>query len=368
MTELEMLDRRLANLRLAGPPLDTVEAVLRWLGAVQAQEYHGGKWSVAQRTPDLRDADLDQLFNAGMLLRTHVLRPTWHFVAPADIRWMLMLTGPRVHALNAYYYRHCGLDQATLARSEAFLERTLRGGQALTRRELEVLLDREGFAAHGVRLAYVLMHAELNGTICSGPLRGKQHTYALIEERAPYAETMSRDDALVELTKRYFNSHGPATIQDFSWWSSLSVADIKRALDMVGSQLVCETVDGAAYWFNPALLFDKPTSPSVHVLQGYDEYFVGYSGKSKAMLDGTQAAKVHVDSQSSVWPFGVVIDGLVVGGWRRTLGREDVTIETNVVAPVDNAAQAALRGAFDGYAWFLDRPIRLAPGFTRRPR
>jgi hypothetical protein len=356
MTELDLAHRQLASLRLSGPPFETVDAVVRWLGAVQAQEYHAGKWSVAQRTSGLRDADLDQLFNAGTLLRTHVLRPTWHFVSPADIRWMQMLTGPRVHALNAYYYRQCGLDGAVLARSEAFLARTLRGGQHLTRGQLEDALGTEGFDAHRVRLAYVLMHAELNGTICSGPLRGKQHTYALLEERAPQAEPMTRDEALVELTKRYFHSHGPARLQDFSWWSSLSAADIKRALHLLGAQLACETIDGATYWFDPARSVDSPAGPSVHVLQGFDEYFVGYLGKTGAALDVMRAAKDPAEGRSSVWPYVVVVDGRVVGRWRRTLGRADVVIETHLVGQLEDDASTALRRALEGYGWFLNRP------------
>jgi hypothetical protein len=357
LNQLDIAHRRLANLRLSGPPLDTSEAVVRWLGAVQAQEYSGGKWSIAQRTPTLRDADLDQQFNTGALLRTHILRPTWHFVSPADIRWMLMLTGPRVHATNAYYYRQCGLDPATLAGSEAVLERILRGGQQLTRKQVETVLDREGLAAHGVRLAFVLMHAELNGTICSGALRGKQHTYALLEERVPFAEATSRDTALVELTKRYFNSHGPATTQDYRWWSSLSATDIKRALGMLGAQLASETIDGATYWFNPSLPFERTASPSVHLLQGFDECFVGYSGRSKAVLDVMRAADTHVDGQASVWPYVVVLDAQVIGRLRRRLGRADVVIETDIRVPLNDAARAAVQRAIERFAAFLNLPI-----------
>jgi hypothetical protein len=216
---------------------------VRWLGAAQSQDYHPAKWSVAERTGGVGDATMDRAFADGTILRTHILRPTWHFVLPADIRWLLQLTAPRVHALNAYPYRRLGLDDAVLAKSAALLAGALRGGNQRTRKELGAVLEGAGVATDGFRLAYILMHAELNGLVCSGAPRGRQHTYALLDERA---ERRTRDEALAKLTLRYFTSHGPATAKDLRWWSSLTAADVATGLELVGSQLGREVVDGVA--------------------------------------------------------------------------------------------------------------------------
>ena len=188
--------------------------------------------------------DVEQAFNDGQILRTHVLRPTWHFVAPEDIRWLLALSAPRIHAANAYYYRQAGLDAKTFAKSCAMIHRALEGGKTLTRAELAVHLKRAKVPADGLKLAYLMMHAELEGVICSGPRRGKQFTYALLDERVPATKPKTRDEALAELARRYFASHGPATVRDFAWWSGLTVKDAQQAIDSVRPRLESSTIGG----------------------------------------------------------------------------------------------------------------------------
>jgi hypothetical protein len=179
------------NLCLSGPPFESPADVVQWLCAVQSQDYGPAKWSVAERTRSFTDAAMDKAFADGDILRTHVLRPTWHFVAPADIRWMLELTAPRVHALNAYMYRQLELDEKVLAKCTTLLLAALQGGNQLTRKELESIFEKTGIVTKGFRVAYILMNAELNGVVCSGALKGRQHTYALVEERAPQAISLT---------------------------------------------------------------------------------------------------------------------------------------------------------------------------------
>ncbi len=208
------------------------------LGAVQSQDYAAAKWGVGQRTVGITDAIVEQAFADGSILRTHVMRPTWHFVTPSDIRWMLSLTAPRVHAANAYRYRELELNEAVFRRCRSSLMRALQGGRQLTRTELRQLLQRARIDTTAPqRLAYLLMHAELEGVICSGARRGKQFTYALLDERVPPASVPQRDEALHDLTMRYFSTRGPATPQDFSWWSGLTVADAKRGVEAAGTSI-----------------------------------------------------------------------------------------------------------------------------------
>src|SRR5882762_9944043 len=201
--------------RLWRSRFDTPQEVVRWLGALQAQEFPVAKWSIAQRTRGATLADVDAAFAAGVIVRTHVLRPTWHFALGADIRWLLQVTAPRVHALNAYYNKQHKLDSKLLAKSNSLIAKALEGGAHLTRSELAAVLTRGGIRAAGNRLAYIVMRAELDAIVCSGAMRGKQHTYALLDERVPHGKTLNREEALAELARRYFTSRGPATLNDF---------------------------------------------------------------------------------------------------------------------------------------------------------
>lgn len=341
----------MSNVRLWGPPFSAPEDVVRWLGAVQSQDYGPAKWSIADRTDGVSDADVERAFADGAILRTHVLRPTWHFVLPADIRWLLELTAPRVHALNAYYYRQLGLDDAARAKSSELIAGALRGGNRLARKEIAALLQGAGIGTEGFRLGYMLIDAELNGVICSGPLNGKQHTYMLLDERAPQAKSLTGDEALAELTLRYFTSHGPATAKDFKWWSSLKLSDIRKGLDLVGSQLQHEVVEGVSYWFAPSPPSPMPPSPTVHLLQGYDEYVVGYS-ESKHLLDVSGAAR-SAPGRRAVFNQLVMLDSQLVGFWKRTPKKDSVLIEAALYTPFDDAQTRALQAAADRHGEFL---------------
>lgn len=356
MDSRQIARRRLHNLRLGGPPFAAPEDVVHWLGAVQSQDYGPAKWSVGERADGVSDAAIDRAFAAGTILRTHVLRPTWHFVVPADIRWLLALTAPRVHVQNAYQYRQLGLDDSVMETCETLLVGALQGGNHLTRKQLDAVLRGAGITTKGFGLAYILMSAELNGVICSGPLQGRQHTYALLDERVPGVAGPSGDGALAELLLRYFTSHGPATVKDLRWWSSLTVADITRGLEMVGSQLEREVVDGVSYWSAPpasaaGVTAPKVTSPKVHLLQGYDEYFVGYS-ESKHVSD-VAGAWVSVSPDTTI-PNGVaILDTQLAGHWKRTLRKRSVTFEVALYEPFDEPRTRALQAAADDHAAFL---------------
>ena len=344
---------RMRNVGLSGPRASEYTDVIRRLGAVQAQDYGPAKWSLAQRTEGVNNSVLDQAFSAGAILRTHVLRPTWHFVLPEDLRWLLKLTAPRVHGLNRYYYRQQGLDESIRNRCCDLIEAVLKGENYLTRQEIEVLLRDAGIESAGVRLGYILMHAELEGVICSGPLRGKQQTYALIEERVADAATTSptRDESLCELTGRYFSSHGPATVNDFKWWSSLTTADVVKGLDLAGDGLMSEVFDGATYWFADQGPSFREVSPAVHLVQAYDEYIVGYT-QSKYLLDLLGTARSR-SSDRAIFNHVILLNGQVAGYWKRTIQKGVVRIEAVLDSPFDTAQTHALSAAAEEHAAFL---------------
>jgi hypothetical protein len=357
MTPLDVARRRLQSERLVGPPFARPAEVVKWLVAVQSQDYAAAKWAVAQRVRACSDADVEQACDRGDILRTHVLRPTWHFVAPSDIRWMLALSAPRVHATSAYYHRQQGLDQRTFERSNAAIAAALRERGSLTRDELARALGRAGIRAEGPRLAYLVMRAELDAVVCSGPRRGKQFTYALLDERAPPTKPLERDEALAELTRRYFASHGPATLQDFAWWSGLTVADGARGVELAKRDVVKDDTGGKTYWLVSSRPAPEAKKPIVHLLPNYDELLVAYKDRGPS-FDAEVFASL--DKRGNVLSSHIVVkDGRVIGGWRRTIERGAVRIEAKLLVKLEGAAARALEAAAERYGRFLDLPVKL---------
>lgn len=351
----DIAQRRMHSQRLWGTAFKTPEDVVHWLGALQAQEFLVAKWSVAQRANGVSNAAMDQAFADGAILRTHVLRPTWHFVLPADIRWMLDLTAPRVNALNAYYYRKLELDAQLFAKTNALIAHALKGGRHLTRRDLAAMLDRADINANGLRLGYILMRAELDAVICSGAPSGKQQTYALLDKRAPQAKKLDRDVALAELTRRYFISRGPATLKDYSRWSSLTAADGKSGLDMVKSQLEHEVVDGRTYWFASPSPGAKAASKVIDLVQGYDECIMSY-GESKDVLSAPRPA---TPGERVMFTHAILLDGQLIGHWRPVSNKSTVVVETSFYRPLDRVEAQALDAAVERYSRFLGVPAEV---------
>lgn len=360
MDRVELVHRRLSTVGLIGLPggghaLDGPADVVGWFGAAQSQDYRLATWALAQRLGGgVTHSDLDHGFADGDILRTHVLRPTWHFVTPADIRWLLELTAPRVHALNAYAYRQFELDDTLLRRAAQLIADALADRNWLTRAQVAAALDRAGIVAERFRLAYILMYAELERVVCSGPLAGKQHTYARLDERAPGARSLDRDAALAEVTRRYFTSHGPATTKDFSWWSSLTLADIAAGLALVGDELESMDVDGVTYWWAPSAVYPPAPARTVQLLQPYDEYIVGYS-QSKVLLDLDCVTSTTSRPVAGRYNGVIILDTQVAGHWKRTLTKNEVTVHAALYRPFDAAESQALQGAADGFGAFLGR-------------
>jgi hypothetical protein len=358
MNKKQIALQRLQQQGLSQPEFKRPEEVVGWMGAVQAQDYAAAKWGVAQRTRGLSDADLDQAFDRGAILRTHVMRPTWHFVTPADIRWMLALTAARVSAASAYYYRRLELDDNVFERSNTILEKALQSGKNLTRMELGTILQEAGIDTQDLlRLAYLIGKAELDAVICSGPRRGKQFTYALLEERAPQARVLDHDKALAELARRYFTSHGPAAIRDFVWWSGLTTADAKTGLEMVASHLMKETIDGQIYWMAEPKSVEIENPISVHLLPNYDEYIVGYTDRSAAF--NVQDTKMENPRDNIVFNHTILIDGRVAGTWKRSFTKGQVLLEAKPFASLSTAEEAALALAVQRYGEFYGMPVAL---------
>jgi hypothetical protein len=350
---------RFHNQRLSATTFENPADVVGLLGAVQAQDYAGAKWALGQRMKDATDTTIEQAFTDGKFLRTHLLRPTWHFVTPADIRWMLELTAPRVHAANAYMYRKLELDDTIFRRSSTVLEKTLQGGRQLPRTELASAFKKAGIDTNGLRLGYFMMYAELEGLICSGARRGRQFTYALLEERVPPVKALKRAEGLAELTSRYFRSRGPATLQDFVWWSGLTMADAKQGMEMVKSDFVGEVMTGQTYWLASSVSSapSREKSPKAYLLPNYDEYFIGFKDRS-AFGEVVRQSNLPENSPGLL-AHVIILEGQTIGGWKRTITKKAVIVELNLITNLTRVEKRAVAEAANRYAKFLDLPIEM---------
>jgi hypothetical protein len=351
--------RRLRAQRLIGNPFSSPLDVVRWLGAVQSQDFAGAKWAVAQRSRAATDAALDRLFDRGAILRTHVMRPTWHFVVPEDVRWLLELTAPRVRAGLASRYRELEIDESVAARAGGAFAAALAGGQHLTRPELGRVLSAAGISPQGQRLPHLLIRAELDQLIVSGPRRGKAFTYALLEERAPKVPAMDRSEALAELTRRYFRSHGPAQVQDFTWWSGLAAGEARRGITLAGAALEHRVVEGKDYWSDAAADGVSSAAVVAHLLPNFDEYTVGYRDRS-ALMPAAGRFDPSLFSFGSILSNVVTVDGVVRGAWRRSSTRSSTLIEVRLSEELTEHETAAVTDAGRRMSRFLGRPVELA--------
>lgn len=356
---LSIPSHRLFAQHISQPNFTRPEEIVGWMGAVQAQDFAAAKWALGLRAQGLTDAAIEQAFDAGEIIRTHILRPTWHFIHPADLRWMLALSGPRVNAYNASYYRKFELDGETFSRSNAALEKALQGGKALTRPKLEAVLREAKVNTDDLRSTMLVMRAELDGVLCSGPREGKQFTYMLLEERIAPTPARTHEEALAELTLRYFTSHGPATAADFSWWSGLSLTEARRGLETVKAQLTSETLAGQTLWFDASAATGvTDTTPRVDLLPAYDEYTVAYVDR-RAISLGIDLKGLDFRSEG-ILSYAMVVDGQFAGPWKRTVKKNEVIVELRPFASLPADIQPQAIATATRYANFLSLPLTLA--------
>lgn len=325
VTARTLLEQRLQRQQLVRSTFTSPADLVAWFGAVQSQDFAGASWAIAMRLRDRSVRDVQHAFDDGLIVRTHVMRPTWHFVAPEDLAWIQRLTAARVRQRLAPYDRRLELTAAVLKKSRAVIVRALSGGRSLTRTTLAEALSKAGVLASGQRLAHIVMHLELDAQICSGPRRGSQFTYTLVDERITDTKTFEGDDARAELLRRYLQSHGPATLRDFVWWSGLTMRDARTAADGLRSHLRSEMLDGLTYWSLPFSAAQRPRRPLVRALPNYDEYLIAH--QDRGLTAAPPLPKRWPKGDERLFPHVVAIDGRVAGVWRRTITATTLTVD-----------------------------------------
>lgn len=340
----------------------TAEAV-RWFGAVQAQDYLGSLWAIGLRTRNATEASIERAIAERSIVRTWPLRGTLHFVAAEDARWMLELCAPRTLARNsARLKKEHGIDSRLVTRSREILIEALRGGVCMPRTAIYQRLEAAGIKTSGGRGLHLLWWHAHEGLLCVGPRAGKQQTFVLMDEWLPPTPPRSREESLAELARRYFTSHGPASVRDFAWWSGLAAADAASALESVANELVAVTSDGRTYWQSPSATAAR-AARGCHLLPAYDEYTVAYQDRG-AVLSNDIAARA--DSGHGIFHPPIVIDGQIAGTWTRKLGRNSLVVTCRLFAPIDRRRAQALGAAARRYADFLGlESLRLLPSGLR---
>lgn len=347
---------RLHNQLIAQHPFKRPEQVVAWLGGMQGQDFPGAKWSVALRLPDAIDADVVRAIDAGKIIRTWPMRGTLHLVAPQDVRWMLMLTSPRNIAGSASRRQNLELDDKTLARCREVFSKALQGGKQLSRDGMYAALAQAKISTEGQRGYHILWNSALHGLICCAAINDKDQNFALLEEWVAPAKEKTREEALAELVSRYFTSRGPATLQDFAWWSGLSMAEARLGLDAIRSRLVQETVGKLSYWM-PADISMPQETPSAFALPGFDEYLLGYKDRG-AVLDADHAEKV-CPGGNGMFASTIVIDGCVVGTWKRVFKKVGIEITATPFTSLSKAERKRFTGAAQRYGAFHKMPVHV---------
>lgn len=355
---LDIASLRLRSQRIAGARLGDPGEVVAWMGAVQAQDYLAALWALGIRMEGTaREEAVEKAVAGRAVVRTWPLRGTLHFVAPADVRWMLALLASRTIAGRRARYRQLELDQAVFDRGRDLITNALEGGRQLTRGALFERLEGAGIATANQRGIHILQRLALDGLLCFASREGKQQTFALLEEWAPPAGTLDRDEALAELAARYFTSHGPATLQDFTWWSGLSVADARKGIGLAGPRLEQETADGRSCWLSATAPEMKPgtESPAAYLLPAFDEYIIAYKDRG-AVLDPVHGGLM---SSNGIFYPAIIVDGRVAGTWTRSFQKKSVVITLSPFAPLKKRERQAVAAAAERYGAFLGMPVVL---------
>lgn len=346
---------RLANQRVMDRPFTEPAAVVAWLGAMQAQDYLGALWSIGLRMATTPQPPTEQLIEQAIvdrtIIRTWPMRGTLHFVAAADVRWLLALLTPRQIAQSAGRYRQLELDDATFARSQEIFVQALQGRQERTREDLYRDLEEGGIPPTGQRGYHLLGRAAQDGLICFGAASGKQQTFVLLDEWAPPTPPLARDEALAELARRYFTSHGPATVHDLARWAGITIADAKQGAAAASAALIQERVADQSYWLPHSASAPAASAEALYLLPGFDEFILGYGDRSD-VLDPTYADRI-CPGGNGVFSPTLVIRGRVVGTWKRTLQKRRVIIKLDPFSPLSQGDMAAVTDAATLYADFL---------------
>lgn len=358
MTAATISQQRFINQKINGPDFTSAQELVHWMGAIQAQDYQMAKYAIGVRLKNATNQTIEDAINKAQIIRTHVLRPTWHFVAAEDARWMLELTAKNLNRALSSNNKKLGLDEKTFKKSNSFIEKLLINGKHLTRKEIMAALEKKGIKTNDLRASHIMFRAETDLIVCNGIKKQKQFTYALLNERIPITKKFTKEEALGELANRYFSSHGPATLKDFTWWSGLSVGDAMNGLEMIKSKLVSEKYKENVFWLKHSA-FKKIKNDLIIFLPSFDELLISYKSR-EVSLDPQFASRAF--TINGIFNPIIVHNSKVIGVWKPQYKKEIFIKEHFFGKPTEKQKQLCKRaakefGKFMGTkAAIIDRP------------
>ena len=350
MTMKDISKLRLESQKVAFPGFDSAVEVINWMGAIQAQDLLMSKWALGCRMKEPSEKKVDNCINDGSLLRTHLLRPTWHFVSSENIRWMLDLSAPRILSSLKARERELELTPGILSKCNKILSNSLSGNRYLDRKQIEEKLENGKISIYGNRLSHILFHAEMERLICSGPIINGKPTYALFEERVPPGKKLHKDESLAKLAKLYFTSRYPATVEDFAWWSNLSLSEAGKAAGFLDSSFTSENIGNRKYIVPQSFTGRTPGKKNLFLLPAYDEFLISYKDRSPSLA--TVHNKKALSSNGIFYPT-IVLDGQVKGTWRREVKNDKVVIETSFFEPPGSTMTGMIEAGKKAFARFI---------------
>ncbi len=345
---------RLKNQKIINSEFNSPKEIVSAMGAMQAQDYNMVKWAVGVRSNNLTDQLVESAISKGEIIRTHLLRPTWHLVSSDDIYWMLELTAPRIKSSMRSRRKELGLTEEVVKKCEKLIKKMILSYGHSTREELISVLEKSKISTKENRASHIFLIAELDRLICSGEIKNKKQTYALLEERVSKTNPFQKEEALGKLALNYFKSHGPATLQDFAWWSGLSAADSRSALEMIKKNLVSEKIGKQEFWYANSDGVSQSGSASVHLLPAFDEYIIAYTDRTAA-LNSDHMRKAIV--RNGMFMPVIVISGQAIGMWKRTIKKDEVFVETDYFRSISKKEEKLIREQFEKLASFLNKNL-----------
>jgi hypothetical protein len=358
MNLTDIADSRLRNQLIIGTK-PTAKEVVSWMGAMQAQDFAMAKWAVGLRMDSGTEETINAALDKGEIIRTHLLRPTWHLVSADDIYWLLELTSPQILSLMKTRHKQLELTEEVLKKSNKVIMKALSQEKHVTREELVKELERVKITNDDNRASHLLVLEEMKGLICSGKIIGNKQTYALLPERVPIKKTLPKEEALAELATRYFTSHGPATLHDFIWWSGLWAKDARQALELAKPKLLSETIEEKTYWFATSYSGKAFDGPSVFLLPAFDEFIISYKDRSAPLAKENHKQAI---SSNGIFRPVLVVNGQVKGLWKRTTSKNKVLIELNLFSPLQKNIKEIVEEKAATFGHFLGKEALLTIG------
>jgi hypothetical protein len=345
---------RLINQQIAGTKFTYPKDVISYMGAIQAQDYDMSKWAIGLRLPKSTVGMVNDALDNGDIIRTHVLRPTWHLVSRDDIYWILQLTAPQVRAAMKSNDKLLGITEELYTKGNKLIEKALTGNKHLTREELMTHFKQAGIITNENRASHFLMRAETEGIICSGKRSGGQQTYTLLPELIPQSADLTKDECLAKLAQIYFISRSPATLKDFIWWSGLSITAARHALELIKNNLISEIINKQEYWLHNNFTTSETHKASVYLLPAFDEYLIAYADRSAVIHPDHQP---HAFTKNGIFKPVIIVNGQAKGIWKRTVKNNTIIIESNFFHEPAKLLQPKIHKAAKEYAQFLDKTL-----------